>query len=335
MPQEIRVWEIREQKLVPVESTLASEGRTETEHLEKWIKSNPEILGDDILLIGEQVETRSGRIDFLGVDKLGNTVIIELKRDKVPREALAQAIDYASDVADWDPEKMDEVCKKWKPQVGTLMDLMANESFAFDDDSLTINQDQRLLLVGFTWDEALQRMIEWLSGRFGIQVNALLLRYVRTSSGDECLARTVMVPDSLVEDRSKQRRRFQYSDEPGDYEENVLHKRLAEYLSSTSGVPLYIREILLPLCLRVAPAPVERDTIKKEMVKQGLAKDETQAGRKLTTISRVLSFRYYDFLRQVILYEKTSGWQKDNYRLAPKCKEVVRSVLGQVQRNGK
>jgi RecB family endonuclease NucS len=51
------------------------------------------------LIIGEQVQTKSGYLDFLGIDKNGNTVIIELKRDKLPREVIAQTIDYASDVA--------------------------------------------------------------------------------------------------------------------------------------------------------------------------------------------------------------------------------------------
>jgi hypothetical protein len=35
---------------------------------------------------------KSGPIDLLGIDKTGNVVIIEIKRDKLPREALAQAI---------------------------------------------------------------------------------------------------------------------------------------------------------------------------------------------------------------------------------------------------
>jgi hypothetical protein len=39
--------------------------------------------------------SKSGPIDLLGIDKAGNTVIVEIKREKLPREALTQAIDYA------------------------------------------------------------------------------------------------------------------------------------------------------------------------------------------------------------------------------------------------
>ena len=38
-------------------------------------------------------------------------MIIELKRDKLPREALVQAIDYASDVSNWDIETFEKICE--------------------------------------------------------------------------------------------------------------------------------------------------------------------------------------------------------------------------------
>src|SRR3990172_5784324 len=110
MSTEIRTWQIHEGKLQPLESALKAEGRTEPYDLEPWIESRPEIISPDLLLIGRQVPTKSGPIDLLGIDKSGNTVIVELKRDELPRESLAQAIDYASDVADWTVERLGEVC---------------------------------------------------------------------------------------------------------------------------------------------------------------------------------------------------------------------------------
>ena len=57
--------------------------------MEKWIKTKTEILGNDILIIGEQVYTKSGVLDFLGIDNNGNLVIVELKREKLARVVLA------------------------------------------------------------------------------------------------------------------------------------------------------------------------------------------------------------------------------------------------------
>jgi RecB family endonuclease NucS len=48
------------------------------------------------MLIGRQESTgMGGRIDLLGVAPDGALVLIELKRDRTPREVVAQAIDYA------------------------------------------------------------------------------------------------------------------------------------------------------------------------------------------------------------------------------------------------
>lgn len=115
MVTEIKVWQIVNDKLQPIETTMSKAERKE-EDLEKLIKSNSLILGEDILIIGEQVPTKSGLIDFLGIDKSGNLVIIELKRDKLPRDVLSQAIDYASDISSWDVDKISEVCTKYAGQ---------------------------------------------------------------------------------------------------------------------------------------------------------------------------------------------------------------------------
>ncbi len=103
-------------KLELVQSSLAENNRTEPEHLETWLSSNSSLIAKDIRYIGRQVSTRTGELDLLAIDSSGNIVVIELKRDKVPREALAQAIDYASDLANWDIDKLSEECFKYNNQ---------------------------------------------------------------------------------------------------------------------------------------------------------------------------------------------------------------------------
>ncbi len=80
MASEIKSWQIVDGKLVPLVSSLADAGKKEKDDLVKWINSNPQILGEDIAIIGEQIQTSSGPLDFLGIDTSGNTVIVELKR---------------------------------------------------------------------------------------------------------------------------------------------------------------------------------------------------------------------------------------------------------------
>lgn len=53
------------------------------------------------MVIGREVETEyNGYIDILCIDPVGDLVVVELKRDKTPPEIVAQALDYASWVAD-------------------------------------------------------------------------------------------------------------------------------------------------------------------------------------------------------------------------------------------
>ncbi|GAG88860.1 unnamed protein product, partial [marine sediment metagenome] len=51
----------------------------------------------ELLIIGRQVTTDfGGRIDLLAIDRQGDITIIELKRNKTPRDIVAQVLDYAS-----------------------------------------------------------------------------------------------------------------------------------------------------------------------------------------------------------------------------------------------
>ncbi len=43
-----------------------------------------------------------------------------------------------------------------------------------------INATQRIVLVGFSIEDSLERMIEWLSDSYGVNINAVVLSYVKT-----------------------------------------------------------------------------------------------------------------------------------------------------------
>ena len=71
-------------------------------YLEDWLENSPWALIQDelILWIGRQTSANDeeGTIfpDLLGIDAEGNLVIVELKRDKAPREVVAQLLEYAA-----------------------------------------------------------------------------------------------------------------------------------------------------------------------------------------------------------------------------------------------
>lgn len=207
MGTEIKTWQIMDGKLIPIDTTLINEGRTEPYDLEPWLASNPEIIGSNIIIIGQQVPTNSGPIDLLGIDKSGNTVIIEIKRDELPRESLAQAIDYASDVADWTVEHLSELCSDFAK--ATLENAFKEAFPGADLENVNLNSTQRIVLVGFSIESSLERMIEWLSDNYAMNINAVVLAYVKTKSGDELLTKTSIISEEMEQEKRRKQKKFE------------------------------------------------------------------------------------------------------------------------------
>jgi Endonuclease NucS C-terminal domain len=128
MATDLQTWEIVNGVLRPIDTTLSEQGRTEPHDLEAWVASDPSIIRPGLRIIGRQVITRSGPLDLLRIDHSGDLYVIELKRERLPREALAQAIDYASDLQSWPLEKISQICTEYTYTKQSLEDLF-NEAF--------------------------------------------------------------------------------------------------------------------------------------------------------------------------------------------------------------
>ncbi len=330
MASEIKSWQIIDGKLVPLQSSLANDGKKERDDLEQWIKSNPQILGDDIAVIGEQIYTSSGPLDFLGIDNYGNTVIVELKRDRLPREALAQAIDYASDVASWEIDRFREICKSYTGQ--ELEDFLQERFEDISLEDLTINQAQRLLLVGTAVEESLGRMIEWLSDNYSLGINAVVLNYAKTKQGDAILSRMVIIPEEIEKKKANKKKiGIEMSNEPGTYDNETLDAKLVEYLSKNLYSVQRIRDYFLPTLLQ--KGQVTREQLRKEFVRLNAADNERDAGYFLSLISSQLGYNWNDYLRQVIYYDfPNHPWEKDNFRVKDEYVELVANVLKKVKK---
>lgn len=96
MSIEVGIWKLGK-NIDHVQFTpMPSEGQ-----LEDIMAGDIGILDPALLLIGRQVSTAYGKfIDLLAMDGDGKLVVIELKRDRTPREEVAQLLDYGSWVRD-------------------------------------------------------------------------------------------------------------------------------------------------------------------------------------------------------------------------------------------
>ncbi len=100
MPIQTALW-----KVSPRPEPLAEASLSNERLLEDMIVADPRVLSDEWMLIGRQEDTGfGGRIDLLAIAPDASLVLIEHKRNRTPRDVVAQALDYAGWVEKLRPE---------------------------------------------------------------------------------------------------------------------------------------------------------------------------------------------------------------------------------------
>ena len=159
-------------------ATPVDEQRLATEkQIESAIESAPELLGIDLLIIGRQTPTPSGPLDLLALDGDARLVVIENKRDKTPREVLAQTIDYAAWVTSLTFDKVEVIYAQHRASPeDDAPDLAAAFEDRFDEKLDSIGDVPRMVVVAAHLDDSTERMIAFLNDAFDVPVNAVLFQ---------------------------------------------------------------------------------------------------------------------------------------------------------------
>ncbi len=197
MPEEVRLWQIENDKKLHecTRSPLDLESR-----LEDWIEHDVSILASNLIVIGRQVETSfGGFIDLLCIDDAGDLVIVELKRDKTPREVTAQILDYASWVKDLSREHIIRIADGYLGRQGAFEEEFRHR---FGDLPSSLNEDHRMLIVASVIDSRSERIIRYLSDGYGVNINAATFQYFQSPDRKDLLARVFLIEPSQVEERS-------------------------------------------------------------------------------------------------------------------------------------
>lgn len=154
MPIEVGVWKLGSGAATERIhfSPLKAEGK-----LEDILDNDITILDPRLLVIGRQVVTAFGKfIDLLAMDADGKLVVIELKRDRTPREVVAQLLDYGSWVRTLEDDDIaaifDAYLNKYHPDhVGTGLDQAFCERFGVTEMPETLNEGHELVVGGGSW----------------------------------------------------------------------------------------------------------------------------------------------------------------------------------------
>lgn len=158
-------------KLEEINETSFSDNEIkERQHIEEWIRKNPEVLGEDLLIIGheyDKFQEVNERLDLLALDREGNVVVIEVKRDTSGSNVDLQALKYASYCARLSQldllELYTDYLKKHQEEADakeTLLEFLEVE----DEEMLnaTLNVAQRIIIVGKEFDKRILSVCTWL-----------------------------------------------------------------------------------------------------------------------------------------------------------------------------
>lgn len=182
MPIHNAIWTVGAQPQPLVESRLPSE-----RVLEDMIVAAPRILSDEWMLIGRQERTGAGGIiDLLAIAPDGALVLIELKRERTPREVVAQAIDYAVWVEALEPEDIAAIYGRFAPGRDLAADFRERFGQPLDED--TLNDSHQIVIVATHLDDSSERIVGYLNKR-DIAINVLCFQ-VFASGGQQLLSRS-------------------------------------------------------------------------------------------------------------------------------------------------
>jgi hypothetical protein len=137
--------------------------------LQRWIAENPRLIGLDVLVLGREVMTPSGRIDILALHSDGNVVVIECKRDRTPRDVIAQILDYASWVNNLAASDLEKIAVEKRNKV--LSQLFQEKFNTTLPD--TLNNTHNLVIVSSEFDASSRRIVEYLAEVHDIAINTV------------------------------------------------------------------------------------------------------------------------------------------------------------------
>lgn len=197
------LYQIRDGQLRPaIRRALSKE-----EMIEGWVAANPGLVGIDAMIIGRQVPTDHGKfIDLLAMDATGGLVIIELKKDRTPREIVAQVLDYASWVRTLTTPEIYDRAEKY---LGTRLATAFLDRFG-EAIPERLNASHSMLIVASELDPASRRIVEYLSEEHGVAINTVFFNVFEVD-GQEWLTTDFLLDQEAVEERSERKVRAPWS----------------------------------------------------------------------------------------------------------------------------
>ena len=160
------------------------------------IVAEPRILSEEWMLVGQQENTgTSGVVDLLAIAPDASLVLIELKRDRTPRDVIAQTLDYASWLQELDAEQIRGIYARFRPGGSLGKDFRDRFGHELVEDE--INNTHQLVIVAAELDARTERIVRYLEG-WEVPINVLFFQ-VFSHKDDRFLSRTWLIDPADVQ----------------------------------------------------------------------------------------------------------------------------------------
>lgn len=149
--------------------TFKNLGFKERKHLQEWICKNPNILGENLLIIQKEFcgfDDTNERLDLLALDESGRLVIIENKLDDSGRDVVWQSLKYVSYCAGLSKSDIRDVFQRYLDMhnISDNAEQIISEFLGISDfEEVELNKDdQRIVLVAAKFRKEVTSTVMWL-----------------------------------------------------------------------------------------------------------------------------------------------------------------------------
>jgi hypothetical protein len=156
----------------------------ERSHIQEWIRKSPEVLGEELLVLSIEFDRfvqSNDRLDILAMDKVGNLVVVELKRDNMAGYADLQSLRYASMISTLTlksvlPYYLDYNNKSYpdNPIDITKAEELINDFVEGEFDDFTLKP--RIILCSENFSTELTTTVLWLRNQYGVDMSCVRIK---------------------------------------------------------------------------------------------------------------------------------------------------------------
>lgn len=328
--------------------TFAELNLRERYDIQEWIDNNPDILGEELLIIGKEVVVGNGiRLDLLAIDRNANLVIIELKRDNSGNNIDWQAIKYASHCSAFSDDYIFNIYQEYLNNKSIQNNAKAEiENFISKTgkEIEDLNQEQRIVLVSREFHPDVASAVLWLNEK-GLDITCIKINPFTMDDGRLLIYPNKIIPlpeaEEYVKRKAIQKKEniIQQSNwdlisfDIPEYTNDELSRKLADFLSKQNNLTerfIAFLEILLS-----ENRDFDREEIKDLLFNHyNIGNDIQHAGRLLSNISQAITRKSNDFLRQLISFGRdsdTPGAYKNSYYIDKKYRNLIQNIIREIR----